>query len=104
MIAPAAPASELPLLRRAVEWLMGDDTGVSSMSILSVMLNVKPSRLFGTCPPFDDDDLGRCHRLLERFPEWVPRLREVERKLGASWKPWLDKMIARASAQAGGGS
>ena len=60
------------------EWLFAGDTGVSSLTIFSVMTN-RPEVLgrFGADAPYDPGDFGRCHRLLERFPEWRERLPEV---------------------------
>ncbi len=56
------------------QWIVGDDTGVSSVTIWSVMMGVTP-RWSGT--PMDADDFGRCVRLLDCFPGWRERLSEV---------------------------
>lgn len=68
-----------------LEWLLGTDTGTSSLTIFSVL-----SREHGTkararirskpSPPYDPDDFGRCYRLLERFPLWRKRLGEVAKQ------------------------
>jgi hypothetical protein len=59
---------------KAICWLMGGDTGISSETILAVMVGAP---FHGAGVPHDADDFGRCHRLLQRFPEWRARLGEV---------------------------
>lgn len=63
------------------KWLLGNDTGTSSKTILSVMqgLEFKYHDV-----PYDAGDFGRCHRLLEIFPEWKSKLNEVSKK----YKEW----------------
>src|SRR5579875_546641 len=61
-------------IERAAEWLLSDDTGLSSMAIVARMLGAR----HGHFPyPHDPSDLGRCLRLLERIPEWRARLGEM---------------------------
>lgn len=62
---------------RPEEWIVSDDTGISSVSIWCVMMGVTPGQRRGNCPPSDPSDFGRCYRLLEKFPHWKPRLAEV---------------------------
>jgi uncharacterized C2H2 Zn-finger protein len=60
-------------------WLRGPDTGTSSITIWSVMMD-RPSVIRargGASIPWDPDDFGRCHRLMKLFPEWRTRLPEV---------------------------
>lgn len=58
---------------RAQSWLNSWDTGLSSTAIFHFMtLGVK-----GGNTPADPSDLGRCLRLLARFPEWRPRMAEM---------------------------
>jgi hypothetical protein len=61
---------------RASAWITGHDTGASSKAIWAVMMGRELPRY---AYPSDDDDLGRCLRLLDAIPEWKPRLREMER-------------------------
>lgn len=62
-------------------WWHGTDTGKSSQTIMSVMSSHVPTDFFGLgSVPLDPDDFGRCHRLLERYPEFRPRLLEVASK------------------------
>jgi hypothetical protein len=59
------------------DWLDGPDTGISSKTIFSVMTGRGVLGAFGPSVPWDQDDFGRCHRLLKLFPEWRKRLGEV---------------------------
>lgn len=72
---------------REVAWLRGTDTGTSSLTIFSVLARCKHMVTSRHVPdiPYDIDDFGRCHRLLERFPEWRARLPEVA-KAHPRWK------------------
>lgn len=66
-----------PIERRALFWSMSGDTGVSSEAIAKHMTgNLNPGP-FGFSPPSDSSDRGRCIRLLELIPEWIPRLPEM---------------------------
>lgn len=83
--------NDIETLGKAIEWLLGNDTGVSSETILAVMVgNVEAGEVdssgmrFGV--PHDPSDFGRCHRLLEIFPEWRARLGEME-EIFPEWKP-----------------
>lgn len=60
--------------QRALYWAASDDTGISSKTILAHMTGVPAN---WTSPPSDVDDRGRCIRLLELIPEWIPRLPEL---------------------------
>src|SRR6516164_3966881 len=57
---------------RAVRWLEGVDTGISSETIWRTLTGETPS---DTDVPCDPSDFGRCYRLLKIMPEWRPRLR-----------------------------
>ena len=72
------PACEKPIdchgktiEQRALFWALSDDKGISSEAICNFMLNY-PQGL--PMPPSDAGDRGRCIRLLEIIPEWIPRL------------------------------
>ena len=71
---------------RALSWLTGRDTGVSSKTIWSVMTGHAVQR---TGIPYDPDDFGRCHRLLLAIPEWRDRLDEVA-DAHPKWRPFVD--------------
>lgn len=69
---------DVTIPRAAWDWLKSSDTGVSSLTIWSVMVGIDPPRdYWGPDVPYDPDDFGRCHRLLKRFPAWRDRLGEV---------------------------
>jgi hypothetical protein len=68
------------------QWIVSRDTGVSSETIWSVMMGVKP-RWAGV--PLDVDDFGRCVRLLTVVPEFRPRIHEVT-LVYPEWKPLID--------------
>jgi hypothetical protein len=72
--------------RRALLWLAGGDSGASSKAICHHMLGMKSDGSF----PWDPSDLGRCLRLLELFPEWKPRIREMAR-----YSPHWAALVAR---------
>jgi hypothetical protein len=64
-----------------IAWLDNGDTGTSSETIWSVMMNRKPRhRYWYPDHPHDPADFGRCHRLLRVMPSWRPRLNEVADK------------------------
>lgn len=65
------------------QWIISDDTGVSSTTIWAVMMGVEYRR---PSVPYDSSDFGRCYRLLKHVPEWLPRLSEVAEKY-PGWKP-----------------
>ena len=69
--------------QRVIAWLIGDDTGMSSMVICAHMCGVEPTDAYFA--PSDPDDLGRCLRLLEKFPDWKPRIHELA-KYGPAWE------------------
>src|SRR5262245_29659528 len=77
---------------RELAWVTGTDTGLSSCCILarlgdSAMAVAKAlQRVHGaTWPhPEDPDDLGRCVRLLDRFPDWRKKL-PMMNECGAKW-------------------
>jgi hypothetical protein len=81
-----AARAEVPIERRALRWLAGGDSGASSKAICYHMLGMKSDGSF----PWDPSDLGRCLRLLELFPEWKPRIREMAR-----YSPQWAALVAR---------
>jgi len=74
------------------EWIVGDDTGISSKTIWAVMMNSVPENPnpYRFDVPKDPSDFGRCYRLLIWFPEWRERLGEVAEKFPA-WGPLVRK-------------
>lgn len=58
-------------------WMLGCDTGYSAMVMLIALGSSETARGLAKArlgdlrpPPGDPDDLGRCIRLLDRFPAW----------------------------------
>lgn len=77
-----------------LRWLGGNDVGVSSATIWRVMTGEAPGRMRDhTGRPYDDDDLGRCIRLLDLFPEWRGRLPEVAARY-PEWDRLLPEWLA----------
>jgi hypothetical protein len=72
---------------RYVAWLIDGEVGVSSATIWEVMTG-RAANYHTPGIPADDSDFGRCYELLERFPEWKPRLYEVGEHY-PEWKPIL---------------
>ncbi|MCK9154720.1 MAG: hypothetical protein M0P12_01250 [Paludibacteraceae bacterium] len=75
----------LSALHPTTRWWYGTDVGKSSAVIFSVLSlktgysgQAEVAKEFGEgCVPLDSDDLGRCLRLLERFPDWKKDLYKV---------------------------
>lgn len=65
------------------EWFIGPNTGMSSKSIAAHMCGADVAKYLDY-PPADPADLGRCLMLLEKFPEWKPRMPEMA-SVSKSW-------------------
>jgi len=80
-------------MKEKLKWIDGDDTGVSSKTIWSVMMDViddiKDSSFYCDIP-YDPSDFGRCYRLLELFPDWKERLSEVA-EIFPIWEPMVKR-------------
>lgn len=64
------------------KWIRGTDTGLSSLAIFSALAQDPGLRSDAALrtrgeTPADGADIGRCLRLLEKFPEWRGRLGEI---------------------------
>jgi hypothetical protein len=68
--------------QKALEWIVGDDTGISSETIWATMMGVKRSY---RSHPHDPSDIGRCFRLLKLVPSWRRRLSEM-RRVSPAWR------------------
>jgi hypothetical protein len=62
---------------RIAEWLASGDTGSSSKAIMLWLSSGVRESAWGASEPHDPSDLGRCLRLLDRIPEWKPRMAEM---------------------------
>lgn len=71
----AAICHQASVESRALFWALSGDTGNSSRTIAGHMTG-NPTESH-QMPPSDRDDRGRCIRLLELIPEWIPRLKEM---------------------------
>lgn len=89
-------------IAKVMEWFIGDDTGLSSKSIAAHMCGANVGKYLDY-PPADPADLGRCLRLLERFPEWKIRMPEmaVVSKRWASILPHWDTVAAAMADEVG---
>lgn len=65
------------ILKKAIDWATGHDTGSSSAALCRFMLGLKPASNWEYEAPSDADDRGRCIRLLNLIPEWWDRLDEM---------------------------
>ena len=72
--------------KRATQWIVGGDTGCSSKTIWAVMMGVIQKY---SMTPSDNDDYGRCIRLLQLIPEWIDRLDEVTAQY-PDWKEAIE--------------
>ena len=68
------------------EWLLSDDTGMSSKAICAWMLDINSDL---TSSPSDKWDRGRCIRLLKLMPEWISRLDEMK-TMNDSWPEQIE--------------
>lgn len=69
--------------RKALRWLFGPNTGLSSESMCCFFLTGEtPCR--GAYAPGDPSDFRRCMGLLEAVPEWRKRVPELA-ALGGEW-------------------
>ena len=91
MTEPRLAEDELPPIeQRQLQWLLGNDTGISSRTIFGVLTLGDQwhgrHAYLGAGLPRDPTDLGRCIRLLEAIPEWRSRLPEMAAAF-AEWGP-----------------
>lgn len=74
------------------DWLLSDDTGLSSEHLADHMLGSPVRHFFA---PSDADDRGRCIRLLKLMPEWKERLYEMEKYPG--WSEQISLILTEFS-------
>lgn len=85
---------------KVIEWLAGNDTGVSSKSLAFEYLGTANSRI--DCPR-DPADLGRCLRLIEAVPDirkCVDSLADKHPRWALAAKVW-DKIAASMRDEVG---
>lgn len=61
-----ATADRAELLQKAVEWLVGGDTGISSKTMCAALFGATPK---DSDMPHDADDFGRCLRFIRFMPD-----------------------------------
>lgn len=69
---------------RLIDWLTGDETGTSSISIVKVLVIGQRSGP-DLSHPWDASDFGRCHALLTAVPELRKHLPKMA-KISPEWK------------------
>ena len=72
---------------RYLKWTTSDDTGISSITLLCLLLDLPQPSHWGV--PGDVSDFGRCYRMISLFPE----LKEKFPQLAESnpyWRPFID--------------
>jgi hypothetical protein len=72
--------------KKYIEWMEGRDSGTSSKTILSLLTGITVRQ---HDVPYDMDDIGRCVRMLNLFPELKTRINEVSEK-DIAWMPFID--------------
>jgi hypothetical protein len=72
---------------KIIEWLLSDDTCASSIAIVAKMTGFVP--IYGYSIPYDQEDFGRCHRLLEKMPEFKVRIEELS-QISAQWAALIE--------------
>lgn len=70
---------------RVTAWLLSDDTGISSCTIVAAMTG---SGIGRADVPHDPADFGRCYRLLKQMPEWRIGLTAVAQRF-PKWGPMV---------------
>lgn len=77
--------------KKMMAWIVSDDTGVSSETLWSAVMNV-PYRRGGVNAddrPYDVEDFGRCYRLVKQCGITSRDLNKVVETYGY-WKPLID--------------
>lgn len=75
---PPDKQTDSTIEQRALKWALSDDTGISSETMCAYFTGVPKTGAFGSQAPSDAADRGRCIRLLNIIPEWIPRLDELK--------------------------
>lgn len=77
---PGELASHLLVAAEIGQWIVGEDTGLSSLTMASVWLGAKSGQFSF---PRDPSDFGRCWRLVEQ----IPAIRDAFPRIGAVYPP-----------------
>ena len=89
-------AERIACFEPQTRWWLGTDAGCSSAAIFTVFcrndLKWASDRMARSSVPRDMADFGRCQRLLNLFPEWKARLKEVaDRYPKTAWPELIDR-------------
>lgn len=76
------------LSKRAITWLLQDDTGISSKTMIAAMFNVDIKEVGGGIP-HDPSDFGRCYRLIKAIPEVVSGFPNLISQY-PEWAPYIE--------------
>lgn len=74
LIAEVRAAKKVGLSEQAQQWLLRGERGQSSNCIFHTLTRQEGGKI---AHPYDPADLRRCRLLLERVPEFAPRIREM---------------------------
>jgi hypothetical protein len=72
---------------RVIAWLLSNNTGTSSESMVAVFMGVERAR--GIDYPIDPSDFRRCYRLLQAIPEFRDMLPMMRATCGV-WSRLVD--------------
>jgi len=77
-------------MNNIIEWLNGEDTGMSSRFMVAVLTGTKWVDDFDAQPhPHDVSDFGRCYRMLNAIPQFKNDLDKLK-PYGDVWPKLID--------------
>lgn len=82
---------------QVIAWGRENDGGISAWTLAAAMCPGARDYLDGRLGPwrwdgpYDGADVGRCVRLLDRFPHWRTRMAEVAAFCPRGWAPLIDR-------------
>ena len=82
----AGRKGERPLTPR--DWMQGRDTGISSMTICCTIAGFMWPMHHYPDVPHNPSDFGRCYRFLNLFPDFKPQLHKVAERF-PEWIPFV---------------
>ena len=81
----------MDISENVVRWLANGERGISSNTIVQVLVGLPCVGTWGGSHPHDPDDLTRCIRLLEECPELTPlfpRMEHASKEWGVLVPAW----------------
>ncbi|PHM61224.1 hypothetical protein [Xenorhabdus ishibashii] len=73
-------------IKQIAIWALGEDTGISSKTIVSIALGLNEGVVYRWDMPHDVADFGRCYRLINQIPRLAEYLPLVADKC-PQWQP-----------------